>query len=157
MSLVVSRDVTPESVMLSPSISSNTFDELVIEADGARFWTLTFTEVSALAPSSSVTVAVIWRMPRVAQDMVIAVPCVSQSLTMLPSLSLSTIESVSQQTSNESRSDAVSLTSTVSVMLSSSNIGILDPRPEMVGATLFTLTIAVRTSDRAPSLSYAET
>ena len=70
----VSRELNPERVMLSPSVNSNTLLEFVIAAEGGRFCTLMFTEVIACAPSSSVTVAVIWRIPRVDHAVVNSIP-----------------------------------------------------------------------------------
>ena len=153
----VSREIKVERVMLSPSINSNTFVELVIVTEGATFMILTLTDVIAWAPSSSVTVAVIWRTPRVDHMAVISRPIISQSLIKLPSLLLSSNALVSQHTSRLSRSDAVSSTWAFKVMLVSSKIFTFEPSPEILGGTFAILTVAVRICERAPSSSYADT
>ena len=115
--------------------------------------TLTLILVESLAPSSSVTVAVIHLMPLVGQDAVISSPLMSQSLSVKPSPSASASESRSQHTSKESISDAVSLTCAVKVRLLSSNIGWVEPSGSMLGATFEMFTIPVLISDFALSLS----
>ena len=143
MSNAVSVVVSPERVRLSPSLRANTSVELLILAFGALLITLTLMLAESDAPSSSVTVAVIHLIPEVCQDAVISSPLISQSLSVILSSSESANESKSQQTSRLSRSEAVSSTSAVNVILLSSKIGCVLPSSAIVGATLEILTIPV--------------
>ena len=157
MSNAVSVVVIPDKVRLSPSFNAKTSVLLVILALGAVLITLTFMLVESLAPSSSVTVAVIHLTPLVGHEAVISTPLMSQSLSARPSSSASLKESKSQQISKVSKSDAVSVTSAVNVILLSSKIGWVEPRVAIVGATFDMFTIPVLISDFTLSLSYATT
>ena len=143
----------PDRVTLSPSFKANTSVSLVILALGEIFRTLTFTDVEAVDPSSSVTVAVICRIPMFGHEAVNSNPVSSQSLSVIPSLLVSTIGLKSQQTISESISDAVSLTTAVKVRSSSSKIGWVEPRLSIVGGTFVIFTIPVLINDCELSLS----
>ena len=94
------------------------------------------------------------------------VPVMSQSLFIVPSRSASTVPSMSQQTSNVSRSEAVSSTTTSNSTMSSSVTGNPSIRlialtkfscAAMVGATFSMVTLARDVDEATPSSSTART
>ena len=103
------------------------------------------------------TVAVIHRIPLVGHEWVKFSPTTWQSFVVSPSLSKSTAPSRSQQISRESISEAVSPTTTLNVISSSSKIGEFPGKPVIVGATFEIITLAVLVSDFSPSSSQAAT
>ena len=136
LSLAVSTLSVPEMVKLSPSVKPSSTEISEMTAVGGRFNTLTFIVWWAVAPSSSVTVTVIMRTPRVVQDGSMLVPLSSQSLSFVPSPSTSMFASKSQHTSRLAMSDAVSVTSTDKFSRSLSNTGVFPGSPVTLGGTL---------------------